>query len=1395
MTKKAKITWISALAFIVACFGGIAAHAAEAASAESATSSYNLTRAYLSWKSESDKTDLQIWGEVDGTENINTFVVNFYDDNKEKVASTTLKNPVGPTVSWHLRVTGAYDNDWWSYEWTGGKPTPEKAPKTAEFVINGEICGTIDVEYQHEVYLHEMNWADYFVAKVGDDYYFTLKSAIDTGAKEITLLSNVSERGAEVESGSGEYFIQILDKDITLDLNGKTVNGSFYLNSGSTAKFMNGTILNLAGNKSSGIESVGGNIVLTDMVMTNSARHAVRVKGGTAVIEGGTYAATGNSTYHVVNVSHASNVTIAGGVFSGNKGNSTAGGNALMIQDAESTVAITGGTFKNAAGIEGCICAAAGLTISGGTFDTWTYDKYLSKEKRYVAVQNADGMYDVGEATNWIQVADTTWYNAGTTEFTLDTPEKLAGVAKLVNEGKTFAGKTIKLAGNMDLAGLVWPGIGVYKDDTKSFQGTFDGAGFKVSNMDFSDDSSGVAASEANNYRGFFNYINNATITDLTVAGKVWTTRPASTEYGGALIVGHAKNSTIQNCVAEGTVDGTHNVAGVVVRVQDCTIKNCMNKADLTGSYSKMGGIAALVQNSETSVLFDGCVNEGYITCTARGEDGVGGIVGWVGYPNTANITIKNCENKGEITATGAATVGQIAAESWNGNHVFTGNKGLTIILATGHSAMDGLNFATVADGVATYVKNAELVAGNSYLVTAEGAKPVITLAAGQSITFDLSILVEVEKFDESGITAVAGVVPEEDGMKVTYTAAIAKVGETPYATIDEALAAAQEGEEKTVVVYGDAVWAEDFALAEGVTVQLADGLDETSVSAPKGYVWESGTLIKATNWIQVADTKWAETEPYIIRTAEELAGFAKLVNEGTTFAGKTVTLGNDIDLAGLVWPGIGVYKDDTKSFQGTFDGAGYKVSNMDLSDDSNGVAASEANNYRAFFNQIDNATVKDLTVAGNVWATAPASTEYGGALIAGCANNSTIEKCVAEGSVNGTHNVAGIVVRVKDSTIVNCVNKADLTGSYSKMGGIAALSQGSTKAVIDGCVNEGDITCTARGEDGVGGIIGWIGYIDGQTVDLVTVKNCENQGEITATGAATVGQIAGESWNGNNVFTGNKGLPTMLATGHSAMDGLNYATVEDGVATYVKTLKAGNTYLVTAPNPKPVIALKGGESITFDLSLADIDASGITAATTLEEPTIDGSLVTYTAKGYVVTVTWPDETTTDEVAYGNTFTLPARTIEGVSFIGWSGDVVSAVETLSVTVEESFAVTANYIPSELHTQVTNQVVVAYKDANELISIKDIQDLSLQNPTIEVGKDENGQQFADVGIKLMKATTLKDETNGGKPNWTPVVKGEPVDAFWADDNATMIIRLPADKKAQFFRFVPKNGLLK
>lgn len=46
---------------------------------------------------------------------------------------------------------------------------------------------------------------------------------------------------------------------------------------------------------------------------------------------------------------------------------------------------------------------------------------------------------------------DTTWYNDTGSTFTINTAAQLAGLAKLVNEGNNFSGKTITLGADIDL--------------------------------------------------------------------------------------------------------------------------------------------------------------------------------------------------------------------------------------------------------------------------------------------------------------------------------------------------------------------------------------------------------------------------------------------------------------------------------------------------------------------------------------------------------------------------------------------------------------------------------------------------------------------------------------------------------------------------------------------------------------------------------------------------------------------------------------------------------------------------------------------------------------------------------------------------------------------------------
>ena len=68
--------------------------------------------------------------------------------------------------------------------------------------------------------------------------------------------------------------------------------------------------------------------------------------------------------------------------------------------------------------------------------------------------------------------------------------------------------------------------------------------------------------------------------------------------------------------------------------------------------------------------------------------------------------------------------------------------------------------------------------------------------------------------------------------------------------------------------------------------VQLLDAADEAELASDEAYGW-------------TADTSWySETATeFTLTTAEQLVGLAELVDGGNDFAGKTVKIGNSIDL------------------------------------------------------------------------------------------------------------------------------------------------------------------------------------------------------------------------------------------------------------------------------------------------------------------------------------------------------------------------------------------------------------------------------------------------------------------------------------------------------------------
>lgn len=158
-------------------------------------------------------------------------------------------------------------------------------------------------------------------------------------------------------------------------------------------------------------------------------------------------------------------------------------------------------------------------------------------------------------------------------------------------------------------------------------------------------------------------------------------------------------------------------------------------------------------------------------------------------------------------------------------------------------------------------------------------------------------------------------------------------------------------------------LWKEDTAVRSAKDAQ-ALGFDPEKWS----YTGDSHVLaFNEDSWYTRPDTlseltgplAGAERERIALNSAEDLADFARRVNEGdVTARNAVVTLERDLNLGGKSWTPIGI--DKARSFRGSFDGRGHRISNFRV----NGKNL----DFRGFFGVLEggcyNLTV-DCTVRG----------------------------------------------------------------------------------------------------------------------------------------------------------------------------------------------------------------------------------------------------------------------------------------------------------------------------------------------------------------------------------------------------------------------------------------------
>ena len=277
------------------------------------------------------------------------------------------------------------------------------------------------------------------------------------------------------------------------------------------------------------------------------------------------------------------------------------------------------------------------------------YNGFISNSVTYTDEQ-IEAMLANGTMTRMSSVSATDDTISGG-KYLISSEDDLVKLATMTNAGKITSNSVeFVLGADIDISEYCaentaadgtggWTAIGT---SSKKFKGIFDGNGHTIS---------GLYINKTENYQGLFGYtasgsaLMNVGVEGCDVKGK---------SYVGGL-VGNL-NSSITDCYATGSVNGTGESVGGLVGYEFGSITNCyaiVNVNVIGQNSKKIGGLVGY--NSFSSIT--NCYATGYVNAINSSE--VGGLVGECQYG-----TISNCYATGNVSGTSAYVGGLVGAGS-----------------------------------------------------------------------------------------------------------------------------------------------------------------------------------------------------------------------------------------------------------------------------------------------------------------------------------------------------------------------------------------------------------------------------------------------------------------------------------------------------------------------------------------------------------------------------------------------------------------------------------------------------------------------------------------------------------------------------------------------------------
>ncbi|MBQ3220747.1 MAG: hypothetical protein IJB34_02145 [Clostridia bacterium] len=594
----------------------------------------------------------------------------------------------------------------------------------------------------------------------------------------------------------------------------------------------------------------------------------------------------------------------------------------------------------------------------------------------------------------------------------------------------------------------------------------------------------------------------------------------------------------------------------------------------------------------------------------------------------------------------------------------------------------------------------------------------------------------------------------------------------------------------------------------DGNEVDLSDALGKITVTLPVGSAFAEGTKVEVSHdgefvtyatvtggvisyevshFCEVSITtaeevSFEETEnkEIMITSVQEFVTFAESVNGGNSYAGKTVKLGANIDLAGVTWMPIG---NSSTSFNGTFDGNGFVISNLD-------VRMAGKSNVGLFGvtknGEIKNVTIDNAKVVGRlnvgVVAGTPYTSKYTNINVTG---NVEVDGMAYVGTVGGKNayaNWTDVTVNVNEGSYVSAnsvengtayrtyvggvvgfngegghefkdiTSNIDVYGSTCDVGGAFGIAHYNNK--FTNVTVSGDVEIYGAEEaeeaDEMGGVVGvW----HNQSGTSVTLTNCKFTGKLSANVAVdlTGNEIAGAAYG-------------TTGTGILVIDGVEYVGSASALQTKLNNATGNATVNLAGPiNGDVTVAQKPDVQIT-------IAGNGNTVAGVI---TVDGKSGTYTTAGLTIV--------------GVNFN--AQSISQDACINLGDGTNATRYTCNVTVENCTFDVAGAVGIKSYTggdkNLTVKGCTATANAHSLMQVKGIDGVLVEKCTVNSKNGANFNNSTNVTVDDCKfnvkgyALRFGESSGGSGAKEVYEVKNNTLKSECNDGDAVIILRGTAD----------------